>query len=126
MIPLYMNEHVPRVITSGLRLKGIDVLTVQEDGFSGESDPELLNRAFYLKRAMFTHDDDLLAEATKRQKAGQVFYGVIYAHHLKVSIGTCIKELELLTRIFDVEEIKNQVIFCHLKNKFSIHFDRCS
>ena len=110
-----MNEHVPRAITSGLRLKGIDVLTVQEDGFSGKSDSELLNRAFYLKRTMFTHDDDLLAEAKKRQNAGQVFYGVIYAHHLKVSIGTCIKDLELLARNFDVEEIKNQVIFLPLK-----------
>jgi len=110
-----MDEHVPRAITIGLRLRGIDVLTVQEDNLSGKSDPELLDRAVYLKRAMFSHDDDLLAEATKRQRNSQNFYGIIYAHHLKVSIGTCIKDIELIAKLGEVEEIKNQVIFLPLK-----------
>jgi hypothetical protein len=110
-----MDEHVPRAITIGLRLRGIDVITVQEDNFSSRSDPELLDRAIPLKRAIFTHDDDLLIEATKRHRAGQIFYGVIYAHHLRVSIGTCVKDLEILTRFSNIEEIKNQVIFLPLK-----------
>ena len=115
MIPLYMDEHVPKAITIGLRLREIDVLTVQEDNFLSKSDSELLDRAGYLKRAVFSHDDDLLVEATKRQHAGQIFYGVIYAHHLKVSIGTCIKDIEILSKFGDLEEIKNQVIFLPLK-----------
>lgn len=115
MTPLYMDEHVPKAITIGLRLRGIDVLTVQEDNFLSKSDSELLDRAGYLKRAVFSHDDDLLVEATKRQRAGQIFYGVIYAHHLKVSIGTCIKDIEILSKFGDLEEIKNQVIFLPLK-----------
>lgn len=73
MIPLYMDEHVPKAITIGLRLRGIDVLTVQEDNFSGKSDPELLDRAVFLKRTVFSHDEDLLVEATKRQRAGPFF-----------------------------------------------------
>jgi len=115
VIPLYMDEHVPRAITIGLRLRGIDVLTVQEDNLSGKSDSELLDRAVYLKRAMFSHDDDLLAEAKKRQRSSQKFYGIIYAHHLKVSIGTCIKDVELIAKFGEVEEIRNQVIFLPLK-----------
>ena len=115
MIALYMDEHVPRAITIGLRLRGIDVLTVQEDNFSGKSDPELLDRAVQLKRTIFTYDDDFLVEATKRQCNGHLFYGLIYAHHLRVSIGTCIKDLELLARYGEVEEIKNQIIFLPLK-----------
>ena len=115
MISLYMDEHVPRAITTGLRLRGIDVLTVQEDNFSGRSDPELLDRAVQLKRTIFTYDDDFLVEATKRQRNGQLFYGLIYAHHLRVSIGSCIKELELLAKSGEVEEIKNQTIFLPLK-----------
>jgi len=115
VIPLYMDEHVPKAITIGLRLRGIDVLTVQEDNFLSKSDSELLDKAGYLKRTVFSHDDDLLVEATKRQRAGQIFYGVIYAHHLKVSIGTCIKDIEILSKFGDLEEIKNQVIFLPLK-----------
>ncbi|MGI0488379.1 DUF5615 family PIN-like protein [Pantanalinema rosaneae CENA516] len=37
-VTLYMDEHVPRSITNGLRLKAIDVLTVQEDGLAGMPD----------------------------------------------------------------------------------------
>lgn len=73
MIPLYIDEHIPRAITIGLRLKGVDVLTVQEDNLSGESDIELIKRAVYLKRAIFTYDNDLLVEAAKCQQFGQVF-----------------------------------------------------
>jgi len=29
-----LYEHIPRAITLGLRLRGIDILTVQEDTFS--------------------------------------------------------------------------------------------
>ncbi len=108
MIPLYMDEHIPRAVTVGLRLKGLDVLTVQEDGFSGKSDPELLNRASSLK------DDDLLVEAVQRQRSGKEFFGVIYAHPLKVSIGICVKDIELLAKFADIEDIKNQVIFLPL------------
>jgi len=31
-LAFYMDVHVPRAITSALRLRGIDVLTAQEDG----------------------------------------------------------------------------------------------
>ena len=115
MIPLYMDEHVPRAITTGLRLRGVDVLTVQEDNLSGKSDCELIDRALVLKRAIFTNDVDHLVEATKRQRAAQPFYGVIFAHHLRVSIGTCIKDLELLTKFGEVDEIRNEVVFLPLK-----------
>ena len=115
MIALYMDEHVPRAITLGLKLRGIDVLTVQEDNFSGKSDPELIERAVYLQRTIFTYDDDLLVEATQRQRSGQQFYGVVYAHHLRISIGECIKDLELLAKYVETKEIKNQVIFLPLK-----------
>ena len=30
-IALYMDHHVPRAITHGLRLRGVDVLTAFED-----------------------------------------------------------------------------------------------
>lgn len=44
-IALYMNQHVPRAITVGLRLRGVDVITAHEDGASAMDDPELLDRA---------------------------------------------------------------------------------
>jgi hypothetical protein len=43
-----MDEQVPRQITLGLRLRNIDVLTVQEDDRAGLDDPNVLARAIEL------------------------------------------------------------------------------
>jgi predicted nuclease of predicted toxin-antitoxin system len=62
-----MDQHIPRAITVGLRIRGVDVITAFEDKASEMNDSELLNRANELNRVLFTQDDDLLAEAAKRQ-----------------------------------------------------------
>jgi predicted nuclease of predicted toxin-antitoxin system len=90
-ITFYMDQHVPRAITVGLRFRGVEVLTAYEDDASELEDVELLNRAGELGRVLFTRDDDLLAEATKRQRAGIPFWGLVYAHQLRVSIGRCVR-----------------------------------
>ena len=55
-VKLYMDVHVQRAISEGLRLRGIDVLTAQEDGGQRLPDPELLNRATVLGRVLFSQD----------------------------------------------------------------------
>ena len=79
-ISLYMDEQVPKAITLGLRQRGIDVLTVQDDGFTNTPDPILLDHATDLGRVMFSQDDDFLKEAHYRQTEGIYFSGVIYVH----------------------------------------------
>jgi predicted nuclease of predicted toxin-antitoxin system len=69
-IRLYMDHNVPRAITNGLKLKGIDLITAYEDGSSQLDDSKLLDRASELERVLFTRDYNLLQEATKRQRAG--------------------------------------------------------
>lgn len=76
-VSFYLDEHIPRAITNGLRLRGVDVLTAQEDGRSGASDADLLDRATELGRILVTFDDDLLTEAATRQRSGESFSGVI-------------------------------------------------
>jgi hypothetical protein len=106
---LYMDENVPAPITQGLRQRGLDVLTVQEDGRGGAGDPAVLDRATALGRVLMTHDDDFLAEAARRQRDGEEFSGVIYAHQLRVTVGRCIQELELIGTLCDPGELRNQV-----------------
>lgn len=110
-IALYMNQHIPQVTTTGLRLRGADVITAQEDGKSDLDDPELLDRAGELGRVLFTQDDDLLTEATKRQRKGIPFHGVIY---LRVSIGTCVRDLEIVAKAGVREDLVNTVEFLPL------------
>ncbi len=115
MVSLYMDQHVPRSITIGLRLRGVDAKTAFEDDASEMTDSELLDRAGEIGRVLFTQDDDLLAEAAGRQKEGLLFYGVIYAHQLRISIGACVNDLELIAKAADPDELINTVIFLPLK-----------
>ena len=113
-IALYMDQHVPRAITVGLRLRGVDVVTAHEDGAREFADPLLLDRASELGRALFSRDVDLLAEATRRQRSGISFHGVIYAHQLRVSIGVCIQNLEIIAKAGEPEDLINGVKFLPL------------
>ncbi len=113
-IALYMDAHIPRAITSGLRLRGVDVITAQEDNAANLDDPALLDRATTLRRVLFTFDDDLLAEATRLQRKGIPFTGVIFAHPLHVTIGTCVQDLEILAKAAETEDLANRVEFLPL------------
>ncbi len=100
-IAFYMDEHVHRGITKGLRQREVDVLTVQEDGRAGTPDPEVLDRATTLQRVLFTQDQDFLIEASSRQEQGRFFAGVIYGHQRLVTIGTCVNDLEMIAKTAD-------------------------
>lgn len=113
-VSLYMDHHVPKAITIGLRLRGIDILSAYEDGTDQLGDDLLLKRANELKRVLFTQDDDLLEEAAKCQREGSPFSGVIYGHQLRVTIGVCIQNLEIIAKSAEPEELQNQVLFLPL------------
>jgi hypothetical protein len=113
-LAFYMDHHVPHAITVGLRLRGVDVITAYEDGTSEAEDEDLLNRASELNRVLFTQDDDLLAEAAFRQQNGIPFYGVVYGHQLRVTIGTCIHDLEIIAIAGEPEDVNNRVYFLPL------------
>ena len=115
MLRLYMDVHVPGAVTRGLAIRGVDVLTAQDDGARRLPDPELLDRAGDLGRVLFSQDDDLLQEAARRQRAGIEFGGVVYMHQLELSIGQCIADLELICCACDPDDLRNQVWYLPLR-----------
>jgi hypothetical protein len=100
-----------------LRVCGVDVLTAYEDNASGADDSALLDRAATLGRVLFTQDDDLLAEATHRQRSRLPFAGVVFAHQLRVSIGACVHDLELIAKAGEPEDMSNRVQFLPLSKE---------
>jgi predicted nuclease of predicted toxin-antitoxin system len=109
-----MDVHVQLPITTGLRSRGVDVLTAQEDGTDQVSDPDLLDRATALGRVVFTRDEDFLREGARRQQSGESFAGIIYAHQLYVSIGQCVQDLELLAKVYEPEDMADRVDYLPL------------
>lgn len=104
-----MDVHVPHAVTEGLRRRGVDVLTAQEDGADRLPDAELLTRATQLGRVVFTQDDDFLSEAAARQRDGVPFTGVLYAHQLDMTIGRSVRDLELVAVVYEPEDMLNRV-----------------
>jgi hypothetical protein len=113
-LAIYADANVPGPITRGLRARGVTVLTAQEDGSDRLPDPALLDRATALGYALFTQDQDLLAEAARRQRAGEPFAGVIYAAQRRVPIGRCISDLEVMAKVLDPPDILNRVEYLPL------------
>lgn len=111
---LYMDQHVPRAVTAGLRARGVEVVTAFEDGSSTLPDPELLDRAGALGCVLFSQDDDLLVEATRRQTAGIPFHGVIYTRQLPISIGAWIQDLEIIAKTGEVDDLLNTIVYLPL------------
>lgn len=57
----------------------------------------------------------MLSEAAKRQRGNISFHGVIYAHQLRVPIGTCVHDLELIAMAGEPEDIINRIQFLPLR-----------
>lgn len=76
-LTLYMDVHVPRAVSVGLRHRQMDCLMAQEDETQRMDDPDLLDRATSLGRVLVTQDEDFLREAARRQQGGIAFAGVI-------------------------------------------------
>ncbi len=92
-----------------MRLRGVDVVTAQEDGTRRYPDDQLLDRAGARGRVLFSRDEDLLREAKARQTSGRAFAGVIYAHQLRVTIGRCIEDLEMIAKVCETEDFRDRV-----------------
>jgi hypothetical protein len=109
-----MDVHVPLSVTLGLRARGVDVLRSQEDGTIRLSDPDLLDRATGLGRALVTQDQDFLSEGARRQVSGIPFAGIIYAAQTHVSVGQMIHDLELIGKAGEPADLVNQVFYLPL------------
>ena len=108
-VALYMDVHVNGAMTDQLELRGVDVITAQDDGRAEDEDDDLLDRATQLERAIFTQDEDFLAIAAKWQNQSREFSGIVYAHQIRVSIGKCVEDLELIAKCYEPIDLMNRV-----------------
>lgn len=113
-IPLYLDENVPHVLAIGLRVRGVDILTAQEDNHRQTNDSILLDRAGALGRVMVSFDTDMLAIGAHRQQESIPFPGVIYTHPTRMSVGDLLRELELIAKVGEPEDLANRILYLPL------------
>lgn len=109
-----MDQHIHGAITRGLRARGIDVITAEEDHNKALADPDLLTRAGELGRVLFSYDEDLPIEAARRQRAGDRFSGLFFARPWEITIGQAIDGLELACRVYEPKDIADRVEYLPL------------
>ena len=105
-IQFYMDEHVQRAVTQGLRRRGVDVLTVQEAELLGVSDTKHLTRANTERRVIFTQDTDFL----RLHATGVSHSGIVYAVQ-QTPIGQIVRGLMLIYDLLDAEDMIDHVEF---------------
>lgn len=113
-VRLFFDHDVHGEVARGLRRRGVDLVTAYEDGAHRLDDPDVFRRAVALGRVLFFHDDDHFSEIHRWQAEGRWFPGAVHVHQTRLSIGGQVRELELIARVAEPEELENQVVYLPL------------
>lgn len=115
-VAFYADHNVDGAVVAGLRRRGVDVLTAQEDGHHRAGDPAVLDRAGALGRVLVTCDKDFLTEGPARQQTGRWFAGVLFAEQFDVHHrpGRYVDDLELIAVLGEPHEYENRVEYLPL------------
>ena len=105
-VRFYTDEHVAKAVTTGLRLRGVDVMTVPDAGMLAASDEQQLAFALAERRVIFTQDDDFLRLAAQ----DHAHAGIVYAPQ-QTPIGSIVRDLLLIYHVLTAEEMVGAVEF---------------
>ena len=118
-VGLYLDHHVHSGIATGLRARGVQLVTCLEDGTEQLPDDQVLLRATQMAHVVFTQDDDFLAVAGTWLRDGRPFAGVAYAHPLRITVGQAIRDLEVLAKAMDETDMRNRIEYLPFRRRRS-------
>jgi len=107
---VYTDENVDVRVVEGLRRRGVDAMSHDEDTV-GISDEAHLAHAGRLKAVLFTHDPDFVAIAAEANRRKNNHYGIIFVAMHRLGVGECIRRLALYAEVVTAEEMINRVEF---------------
>jgi predicted nuclease of predicted toxin-antitoxin system len=105
-IKFYMDEHVAKAVTEGLRRRGVDVVSVQELGLHAAEDQQHLQRAAQEGRVVVTQDTDFL----RLHAAGVSHRGIVYASQ-QTPVPQILRGLMLIHDVLTSEDMIRHVEF---------------
>jgi len=105
---IYADENIERSIIEGLRRRRIEVVSAREIGYLSRADEFHIKKASEIKAVILTHDIDFLKIASNPDIK---HCGIIFSHSENVSIGQCIKGVELIVNILTDKDMENHIEF---------------
>src|SRR3972149_7802901 len=105
---IYADENIERSIIEGLRRRKIEVVSAIELGYEGKTDEFHIQKASEIIAVILTHDFDFLRIASNTCVNHN---GLIFAHSRNVSIGQCIRGVELIVNILSDIDVEVCVVF---------------
>ena len=103
-IRFYVDEHVPKAISGGLRRRGIEVVRTPDVDRLGDGDDEHLAFARREGLVVFTRDADFLRLAAE----SDAHAGIVYAPQ-GTFVGDAIRGLVLIAEVLDAEDMAGHV-----------------
>ena len=103
---IYADENIEEAIVKGLRRRGVEIGSARELGHAGKNDELQLQHAKKTGAVILTHDADLLSIAHRWSKEGQEHHGFLYIHIQDLSIGECIRRVDLVVHLLAEEDIE--------------------
>jgi vacuolar-type H+-ATPase subunit F/Vma7 len=110
---LYIDEDAEdRAVVDGLRILGVDVLTVTEAEMEGESDDKQLAFATSVGRILYTLNvEDFCRLHTDLLSAGGELAGIVVIPRQRYSVGEKIRRLADRVASISAEEMRNRLNF---------------
>lgn len=105
---IYADENIEKSIIEGLRRRKVEVFSAKELGYTGKPDEFHIKKALELKAVILTHDIDFLRIATT---SGLSHRGIIFSHSKEVSIGQCLRGVELIVNVLTDKDMENHIEF---------------
>lgn len=106
-IRFHLDECAPTAIAHGLRRRGIDITTTQEEGLLHVPDESQLDFATREGRVLVTQDADFL----RLHGQGISHRGIVYYDPAEVSIGRIIQGLVLIHGVLEAEDRWDHIEF---------------
>ncbi|MFN0014985.1 MAG: DUF5615 family PIN-like protein [Saprospiraceae bacterium] len=105
-VKFFLDEHIPRAVAKGLRIRGVDVLTCAEAGRLALSDEDHMQFAHAEGYVVVTSDNDFLV----LHSAGIPHAGIAFAVS-PMPVGQFINALLLIHEVLEAEEMYGHVEF---------------
>lgn len=112
-IRFHLDECAPTAIAHGLRRRGIDITTTQEEGLLHSPDESQLGFAAREGRVLVTQDADFL----RLHGQGISHRGIVYYDPADVSIGRVIQGLVLIHGVLEAEDMWDHIEFLRMERR---------